>query len=1626
MSKLIRPRLEGLHDRITPVAGALDTTFNGTGMLTRGVLGYSNQGLGKIMVQPDGKIVASSNLATATGDSRPAIIRFNSDGSLDNTFSGDGVAPLDTVPGGTGGFSTAALLPDGKILGVGTARINNANQIMVVRLNADGTLDNTFSGDGFAFATSTSSDGGDAVAVQPDGKIVVGGDGGAPAPGQPNRMLAVRFNTDGSLDNTFGTAGFVKIPFGPADPAADSVVIQPDGNIILAGHTSSSGGNFGFALARLKPDGSLDTTFGTGGLVQTAPNGMQFEGIREAVLLANGKILAAGGAYIGTGEKPELALLRYNANGSLDTTFAGGGVVTVNMPENGGIAGGIAVQPNGRILVAGADGIPGGSKSILARFTPDGQLDTTFGVSGQTLMPGIVLTNMSPGQNTSFGSIAIQSDRKIVTGGYAGGALSLARFNVASPAPTAVADNYSVDEDNVLSATGAGVLVNDTVPVGTSAVIMVTRQPAHGVLQMNQDGSFTYTPAPNYNGPDSFDYKLDNDLESNTVTVSLTVNPVPDPPTAVNDAYALDEDTVLTVSGPGIRANDSLLPDGTPAAIVVTRQPAHGTLDLNQDGGFIYTPAPDYFGQDSFEYKLDNGLQSNPATVTLTVNPVPDQPTAVADSYTLNEDNVLTVNSPGVLGNDTLPDNGTAVIIVTRQPDHGRLNMNPNGGFTYTPNPNFNGPDSFDYKLYNGLESNTVTVSLSVSSVIDAPVAAPDSYTLSENNPLNVDSPGVLANDTIIDANPLLVLVTRQPAHGTLSMNQDGGFTYSPDTDYTGADSFQYKLDNGLQSSPVTVSLTVNPLSGAPVAAPDSYTLDEDTRLAIGSPGVLGNDTLTDGRPVSIIVTRQPDHGTLQLNQNGGFTYDPAPNYNGPDSFDYKLDNGLRSNTVTVSLTVNPVTDPPVAAPDAYTTDEDTVLTVNSPGVLGNDTLSDNLPAAIIVTRQPARGVLQMRQNGSFTYTPAPNYNGSDSFEYKLDNGLSSDPATVSLTINPEPDAPVAVADSYAIDEDNVLTVGSPGVLGNDTLSDGLPASIIVTRQPDHGSLQIRQDGSFTYTPAPNFHGADSFAYKLDNGLQSSPATVSLTVNSVNDPPTAADDHYSLPDIGSLVVPAAAGLLANDRDIDSAALSAILVIPPPSGTLNLNPNGSFTFTPAEDFAGQITFQYKANDGQADSPVRTVTLTRGAITVVDGTKLFITGTDGVDSIRLRSGGGAAISVERDTPNGVLKQTYRPPAGKVFSLIAVNLAGGDDTFDSSAISRPVRLTGGAGNDLLKTGAGADTIYGDTFAGLETGNDTITSGVGDDRIIAGNGNNRIDAGTGVNIVTAGDGDNTITTGTGNDYISVGNGADIITAGAGNDSIRGGNGNNRIDAGTGNDTVAAGNGDNTILAGTGNDFVAAGNGGNQIDAGAGNNMVRAGTGANAITTGTGNDTVTIGTGADTINTEAGNDSVIAGDGINTINTGAGNDTIKAGAGQTFADAGTGNDLISVLGGTNHLIGGTGNDIILGGSGADTIEGGTGNDLLAGGLGADAIDGGAGNDILFDGSVAIKNSVTDTLAKVLAGNVPTRRATLVQITGRLIVTPDAASADSLTGGTGVDWFWTTDGIDATDRLATEPLNGVS
>ena len=751
-------------------------------------------------------------------------------------------------------------------------------------------------------------------------------------------------------------------------------------------------------------------------------------------------------------------------------------------------------------------------------------------------------------------------------------------INAVNDAPAATNLSVTMPED---SSTNLVVRGSDVESTNLSYAILAS--PAHGTLgTMNTNtGAVTYSPSNNFNGADSFTFTVFDGSLYATGTVSITVTPINDPPVAVNDTTVTSEDVAAIMSAASLLAND-LDADTDTLTVTSVQSAINGTVSLS-GSTVTFTPSLNYNGPASFTYTVSDGNGgTSTATVNITVQPVNDAPVAANDSYSTFKNVPLNVSAPGVLANDTDVDSSLTAVLATNV-THGVLVLNTNGGFTYTPSNNYVGPDSFTYRASDGSATSLAVVTLTIAATNTAPVAVNDSYSVNEDNLLNVlVTGGVLTNDTDVDGDTLTATVVATTTNGVLSLNANGSFTYTPNTNFNGVDHFTYLAHDAFTNSAVaTVTITVNAVNDAPVATNLSVTIPEDSSTNLV---VRGSDV--ESTNLSYAILNNPVHGTLgTLNTNtGAVTYSPSNNFNGADSFTFTVFDGSLYATGTVSITVLPINDPPVAVNDNATVNEDST---NNIPVLVNDTDPDGNPLTIVNVSSTNGTATIVGTN--VVYTPSANFNGTNVITYCISDGFVTNCATITVVVLPVNDAPAANNQSVTINEDASTNL----VLTASDVDSSFTFSIV--SGPTSGSLGTlnTNTGAVTYSPNANYNGGDSFTFRVFDGSLYATGTVSITVLPVNDAPVATNDNYSTPANTALVV-AASGVLANDSDVEGNALTAALVANPLHGTLSLSLNGGFTYTPTNDYSGPDSFTYRASDGISNSATATVTITVAAL------------------------------------------------------------------------------------------------------------------------------------------------------------------------------------------------------------------------------------------------------------------------------------------------------------------------------------------------------------------------------------------------------------------------------------------------
>ena len=395
-------------------SGDLDLTFGTNGKVTTYFSGDDSGA--SIVLQSNGNIVVAGNMYNGNNYDF-AVTRYNSDGSLDTSFSLDGKVTTDF--GGDDYGTSVAIQSDGKIVVTGYGSSGGNDDFAIARYNTDGSLDTSFDTDGKLLIDFGRYENGKALAIQTDGKIVLAGTSVALG-GLAANMHLLRLNTNGSLDSTFDSDGKVTTDIGPNDDAL-SIAIQNDGKLIIGGGSDASG-NLETTLIRYNSNGSLDTTFNSDGIA-TIDFAISNDAAYSVAIQSDGKIIAAG--YADLGGQVVFALLRLNSNGSLDTTFDTDGKITTAFGSFYDGAYSVVIQSDGKIIASGNSN--NGSQALFAtaRYNTNGTLDTTFDTDGK-------ITTAFGSFDDGANAIAIQNDGKIVVAGYSdsgsGYVFALARY----------------------------------------------------------------------------------------------------------------------------------------------------------------------------------------------------------------------------------------------------------------------------------------------------------------------------------------------------------------------------------------------------------------------------------------------------------------------------------------------------------------------------------------------------------------------------------------------------------------------------------------------------------------------------------------------------------------------------------------------------------------------------------------------------------------------------------------------------------------------------------------------------------------------------------------------------------------------------------------------------------------------------------------------------------------------------------------------------------------------------------------------------------------------------------------------------------------------------------------------
>jgi VCBS repeat-containing protein len=1161
-------------DGINDAPRTIDDSFGANSDYDAFVVGTGEVYLG--VNDGNGTFVTSPLVQDSLTRDGAAFGDLNGDGNLDVFVAGDGPERV-WINDGQGNLT--------QVTNVTTANDSNNYDVELGDINGDGTLDAVVASNGSTANRIWLNDG--------SGTNFTAGASLNYAGKTTTYDVAVAdIDKDGDLDIIEANAGVNRIWLNQGGGVFSTA------NVIDFGSAAENSRDV--AVADLNNDGYLDIFIAN-------------EDSGNTVWLNNGDSQNPGFTQVpgslGNGESRAVALGDLNGDGTIDAFVVNSGTAGGD-PDNNGAANEVWFNDgDGNFTLSTNNGVPLGNYASLdvelADVDGDGDLDALVAnnVDGQ---PNLIWYNDGHGNFTSDGTaIGDFAARDVALGDIDGDAA------------------LAADQVQVLD-----VLANDADPDANDTLTIISIDPGDldGALTIAPDGkSIEFDPSGSATlqalvrdslGTYDFTYTVsDGHGGTDTASVEITVRGVNEPPslavtTLADDSYdggTLAEE-LADGGGLSLREAIGLINDGTVSETRITFDDsiAGGQIDLS--GDLAITASMDIDGGTAGMtvagngsdrvFTIDGGATTSISvsldTLTITgggsvnrgggVRVLAGDHVSITNSLLVGNDAnnfgdaiAVEIGASATLTNTTVADNGVGTSYAVQS--EGTITMS---NVTVTGNAHGVG-------ISGGTATTVNSIVLGNGGTADFVVSGFTTYAF---NGLSIIGEGTDTDpsDGKIDGDPVQVFAGSDPS-GAGILADNGGPTLTvalrndpsnpaldaaiggTDTDQRGVAAFDAVAgtgDSGNNRDIGAYELSAN-APHAPVAADDAFTGPEDTEITgnVLADNGAGADSDADNDVLSVIAGTfaTAQGGSVTLNADGSFSYLPVANFNGTDSFDYRVTDGTLSDTGTVTLTVTPVPDAPVAIDDAFTGRQDTQISGNvlADNGAGADYDPDGeAPTAVEMSvANLGGGGITINEDGSFIYAPAAGFTGTESFTYQIrDLGGLTDTGRITFTVVPNA-APVATADGYSLDEDTTLAIAAPGVLANDSDANGDALSAILVNDVTHGTLTLNGDGSFSYMPDANYNGADSFTYKTNDGLvDSNTVTVDLTVNPVADPAQIVGDFSgAVTEDGTLVANGSVSISDVDGDLSSTDfVPGIFVDPDGYGQFRVFTNGDWQFT----------------------------------------------------------------------------------------------------------------------------------------------------------------------------------------------------------------------------------------------------------------------------------------------------------------------------------------------------------------------------------------------------------------------------------------------------------------------------------
>jgi len=696
---------------------------------------------------------------------------------------------------------------------------------------------------------------------------------------------------------------------------------------------------------------------------------------------------------------------------------------------------------------------------------------------------------------------------------------------------------------------------------------MIIKNPDNGILT----GSvpfIRYTPDPDFNGTDFIRFRVNNGSTiSEPASITLRVFPINDPPSAFNLSIQENEDTEILLP---VIGRD---PDNDPIDIIINQAPQNGQL-VGEVAALKYIPDQNFFGVDHVSFMLtDHQLNSDMAQLTITIMPVNDPPVAQSLAITTIEDaNKFITLSATDVENDPLQ------FRVVTPPAHGQL-LGTLPYAIYAPNSDYSGTDQFSYEVSDGIDSSEIKdVLIVVFPMNDIPSANDQTVATIENQSIPIT---VTASDS--DADSLTFVMNTSPSNGILTGTLPN-VTYLPNNGFSGTDTFQFHVTDGEKDSNIaTVSIQVAPVNQLPTAFSQTLKMNANTSLVIT---LTGQDN--DGDSLTYHMLSNPTNGEVS-GDLPIIRYTPLNGFSGIDRLTFRIfDGNGYSNSASVLIMVMAVNYPPVAESISTYTYQNKSRHIE---LKGSD--PENKPISYRIITQPSHGTIQ----GTIpliTYTPEPDYTGMDEITYRVNDGSKdSNLATVTIHIRPLSlnNRPVAESKTVDIYEDSSISIR---LTASD--SDQEPLSYSIVSGPAHGTLMGHLP-NVIYYPTTHYYGIDRFTFTASDGiLVSTPATVTIRIQSVNDAPIITNQTMIINQKESK------SLTLQSSDPDGDALFYKIISLPAHGEISGSlPN--ITYSAPDDYTGTVYLKYIASDGRLDSQIGEIKIMITDFKVIKDKPLF---------------------------------------------------------------------------------------------------------------------------------------------------------------------------------------------------------------------------------------------------------------------------------------------------------------------------------------------------------------------------------------------------------------------------------------